>query len=474
MIKIEEIHALWQNGIISWMLWEQQLPIYKSIRDLDEKAALVVILCARQFGKTYLGTLLAIEDCLRFVEKSVLIVGPTIKQTKEIIAPKIRQISKTAPRGLIRQSKSEGKWYIGSCDLIIGGFDQRISSDRGKSLQTVYVEEIVDSHPDKYLESMRSDIGPTLTHAKNGKIIFLTTLPKIPDHPFITETITEAKLDGAFYSYDIDDNKALSPEQRERCIKLAGGVESVDYLREYKNQIIRDPGLVVLPSFTDKENVREIKLPPRSMFQTTIDFGGVRDKTAVSISCYIYHLNVVYFVDELIYDPNTSTDIIIGEVLELEKKWGIELINPQIDLAMSFLKAPMRNRIIDCAGQTRVDLLEKGFICAVPPKTNWRGNINNLDNKFRNGEALIHPRCKFLIESANSGTLNRTKTDFERTKSLGHCDGIANMMYAVRAMPIENPAGYREKTRHFNQMTNDGIDKQNESGIKNLANAFKR
>jgi len=270
---------LWFRGNLKYKLWDQQVSIYDAIYALPKEIDEAVVLCARQFGKSHLGVLIAIEQCLRWKDKCFLILGPTLKQTREIVTPRLRHIIADAPEGLIRPSKSEGKWYIGSSELVMGGFDLNTGSQRGKTLQGVFVEEIVDANPDQYLESLRSDVGPALTHSDGGKIIFLTTLPKIPDHPFITETMSRAQMNNAFYSFTIDDNKALSHSQYEACIRRAGGRHTDDFKREYLNEIIRDKSIVVVPDFDIDRHVADVQVPDTCNWEIYIDWGGVRDLT---------------------------------------------------------------------------------------------------------------------------------------------------------------------------------------------------
>lgn len=160
---------LWQLGMLKWKLWNQQRPIYETVRGLPDNTGTAVVLCARQFGKSYLGALLAVEDCIRYPGCSVLIVGPTIKQTVDIVHQSLKKIAEDAPPGLINRSKSETRWYIGDSELIVGGFDvSNATRQRGKTIQSIYLEELVDSNPDQYNETIRSDLGPALTHSKGG------------------------------------------------------------------------------------------------------------------------------------------------------------------------------------------------------------------------------------------------------------------------------------------------------------------
>jgi hypothetical protein len=420
---LEARHALWNAGILSWKLWKQQLPIYSSIRALQGSVDEAVVLCARQFGKSQLGVLLAIEDCIRWHDVCIVIIGPTLKQTREIVSPRLRRICEDAPEGLVRPSKSEGKWYIGTSELVMGGMDMNSSAQRGKTVQNVYIEEIVDSHPDDYTESLRSDIGPALTHSKGGKLIYLTTPPKIPDHPFITETMVKAKLNSSLYTYTIDDNKALTPAQYDACVRRSGGRHTVDFRREYLCEIIRDRSVVIIPDFDDKLHVSGLAERGVDMIlETFTDWGGVRDKTASILMGYEFLTGMDYVIDELVWDHNTPTDYIVKEIRE---KWG---------------SLPIRTHYADAPGQLQVDLANSyDFPVTIPNKVDWEAGINQMGNRFTTNKILINPRCKFTIETCRSGVFNKNRTDFERTAALGHMDAAAALMYGIKCLHRLSP-----------------------------------
>lgn len=423
--SLEAKHALWNAGILSWKLWPQQIAIYNRIRELPPEADEVVILCARQFGKSHMLTLLAVEDCLRYDDVCILIVAPTLKQCREIVTPRLRRIAMDAPEGLIRPSKSEGKWYIGNSELVMGGMDINSSSQRGKTVQNVYIEEIVDSHPDDYVESLRSDIGPALTHSKGGKLIFATTPPKIPDHPFVKETMVSARLNDALYTYTIDDNRELTPAQYEACVRRSGGRHTVDFRREYLCEIVRDRSVVIIPDFDDRVHVSELaEFQTDMILETYTDWGGVRDKTVSLLMGYEFLTAMDYVIDELIWEHNTPTDYIVKQIRET---WG---------------KYPIKTHYADAPGQLQVDLANShNFPVSLPNKIDWESGINQMGNRFTIKKILINPRCKFTLETCRSGVFNKNRTDFDRSRTLGHMDAAAALMYGIKCLHRLPPSG---------------------------------
>lgn len=417
----EASQALWEAGVLGWKLWDQQLPIYDQVRELPTEVDEAVLLCARQFGKSHLGVLLAIEDCLRYADRCIIIMGPTIKQTREIVTPRLRRICADAPQGLVRPSKSEGKWYIGTSELVMGGFDVHSGSQRGKTVQNCYIEEIVESDPDSYTDSLRSDIGPAMTHSDAGKIVFLTTLPKLPDHPFIVETMAQAELNRSLYTFTIHDNRQLTPAQYAACVRRAGGTHTNDWKREYLCQVIRDAGLVVVPSFDKAQDVRDFVVPSHINWEVYIDFGGVRDMTVALLMGYDYFNAQDLVLAEQVWPANTPTDQIVAGV----RQWD------------SY--KPLR-WYADAPGQLLVDLNSKHKLPAVlPHKDDWQAGINQLNLRFGARKMAVHPSCRFLTTSLQSGTFNKQRTDFARSGVLGHCDAIAAAMYGARTLDRSNP-----------------------------------
>jgi len=424
---------LWMRGDLEFLLWPQQMPIWNQLQNLPVSAELFVCLCARQYGKSTMGVVYALSEAIKNRDCCILIMGPDTKQTRDIVNSKMRFLLRTAPVGLIKQMKAENRWHVyhdlnpkslDYTEIIIGGMNENSSSQRGKTVHKILVEEIVDVKEDDFLTSMRSDLGPALTHSKDGKIIYLTTLPKYPAHPFITEVIPLARLKSAIAVFDIHSNKALSPEQFQKCMDLAGGEDSQDWKREYLCEIIRDRRLVCLPDY-NQTSIQPFTLPIDSYLHVTIDWGGVRDKTCAVLHTYDYNHATDLFWDERVFEPNTPTSKIVAQCRDMEAAHHIT------------------SRFIDGPHQlVGVDLLqEHQYHARLPQKSDWEASLNTLNSRFKLNKVLIHPRCKFLTVSADSGILNKQRTDFERTEALGHMDGVAAMMYGVRMRDTTCPYG---------------------------------
>lgn len=443
-------NILWMRGDLEFLLWPQQLPIWNQLQNLPVSSELFVLLCARQFGKSTLGVAYALSEAIKNRDCCILIMGPDTKQTTDIVQSKMRFLTRTAPAGLIKPMRSSNRWHVyhdlddtaqDYTEIIVGGMNENSSSQRGKTVHKILIEEIVDVKEDDFLESVRSDLGPALTHSKDGKIIYITTLPKYPNHPFITTTIPQARLKEAIACFDVYANTALTPAQFQKCVDIAGGTDTDDWKREYLCQIVRDRKLVCLPDY-DQRAVQPFTVPYDCNMHVTIDWGGVRDKTCATLHTFDYNHATDLFVDERVFDPNTPTTKIVEECKAMEREH------------MHSHSRPIQTRFIDAPHQlVSVDLNAEpyNYPARLPQKSDWEASLNTLNSRFKLGKVMIHPRCKFLQVSAESGILNKLRTDFDRNEALGHMDGVAAMMYAVRMRDTSCPydAAYQ-------QSANDG------------------
>jgi hypothetical protein len=252
-------------------------------------------------------------------------------------------------------------------------------------------------------------------------------MPKIPDHPFIVDTIPEAQLKGAFYSYTIEDNNQLTPEQKQACIDRCGGVNSVEYRREYLNHMVRDQSLMVVPNYDDGVHSRDFTMPTKRFETVTIDWGGVKDMTVALLHTFDFMENRDLVLDEKVFDANTDTLTIVNSL----RSW------------IKYPSGSPNNPVFHCdaPGQIMIDLVvQHGFDVRPVMKEDWLSAVNQMSVRFCDpGRIYIHPKCVFLRQSLRSGTFNKNRNDFERTKALGHCDALAALMYGLRIQNRLNP-----------------------------------
>jgi hypothetical protein len=372
------------------------------------------VFCSRRYGKSFLACVLALEDCLRTPNANVLFVGPSIKQTLDIIRLLLPEITADAPKGLISPSKSEKRWHFkNGSQLMLAGFDTAAESIRGLRANSIYLEESGSSDPETYDYVVKSVLYPTLMHSR-GKIIHLTTPALTIDHPLHTQTIPSTSNNGAYFKYTIRDNPLLTDEVIEAEIDSLGGYDSAHTKRELFCEIVKDDNIIVVPQFDDRRHVVELSLPEDAYYWVAGDVGGVRDKTVFLLMAYDYAIDKTYVVREMVADTQTATSEIVKRALEMEAGRNI-------------------SRFVDAPGQLFIDLASTyNYPCFPPEKLEFEHNIHRLQTAFYKDQVLVHPSCKLLITTLRSGQLNRQRTDFSRTRDMGHCDALAALIYGIR------------------------------------------
>lgn len=409
-----QIESLWNQGNLNYKLHEGQRLIRKTIRALPGTTREALVFCSRRYGKSYLACVLALEDCLRTPNANVLFVGPSIKQTLDIIRLLLPEILADAPKGLVTQSKSEKRWnFKNGSQLMLAGFDTAAESIRGLRANSIYLEESGSSDAETFEYVIKSVLYPTLMHSR-GRIIHLTTPALTIDHPLHTQTIVNTSKDGAFFKYTIRDNPMLTPEVIEAEIQSLGGYESAHTQRELFCEIVKDENILVVPQFNDRKHVKDVSLPEDAYYWVAGDVGGVRDKTVFLLCAYDYSTDKVVIARETVADAQTATTEIVKRALAMEGGRNI-------------------SRFVDAPGQLFIDLAATyNYPCFPPEKLEFEHNIHRLQTAFFNDQVYVHPDCTLLITTLRSGQLNKQRTDFARSNTLGHCDALAALIYALR------------------------------------------
>jgi hypothetical protein len=460
LTKAQARAQLWREGHLRWKLHKAQRIIYDLVKSLPRDQREALIFCARGFGKSYLEVVLALEDAIQNEDVKVAIVGPTLLQTKKIVTPLMKLITKDAPKGLIKQHRSTDTWQIdsGSC-IALGGFDTILESFRGQSLFNIYMEEtgFAKADADEYEYMLYSVLMPTLRSRIGGRIAHFTTPSRVVDHPLHTWTLPKCKLANAFYKFTIEDNPLLTTEQIEREIETLGGRGSVTVDRELFCEIRRDDSITVVTTFDEKRHVDAIEPTHQLAWMVGGDLGYTDDLNAFLRGGYDHNLGKVIIRDERWFEPTTASSVIVKNLQEwsAEKRWRFESYR----LAM-----PDVTHVVDIQGNTRTDMSALGLSTAEPVKDKFDSTITFIRNEFYNDRLVIHPDCKLLIETLRSATFNKQKTDFLRTSALGHADMLMALVYLLRS--IDRNTDLRAKPSKLDTINVNDTDNSLEQTFK--------
>lgn len=413
---------LWYRGQLRFLLHEAQRVIYDSYYQTNDKET--VILASRRFGKSFLGVILCLEFAIRNTSTITRFIPPEIKQAWQILMPTMMKLESSWPTGLVRYVANEKAWRIGQNSwLYLGGFDSQKDAQRGGEASLIVCDEAGFTNGEEYNYILKSVLKPQLLITR-GRIVHLSSPSREPDHPFLQETVTEAQLANKLHRYTIYDNPMLTAEDIESAKRDCGGEHTFAWRTEYLCQIVRDATLMVVPCWSPKF-IGEWE-PETWHYRVIVgDMGGVTDKTVLyALACdYDVTKPRIWVLDERVYEPNTTTRDIAQGFRELTALWMDSCTLEDKDDVAYF----------DCPGQTQVDLQsEHKLSVKLPIKDNFHAGIGALNDLVSASQLWVHKRCTFAAMSLNNGRLNERRTDYMRTEALGHCDGIAALIYGIR------------------------------------------
>lgn len=453
-ISLLEIKTfLWGDGDLKYKLDTLQLSIQSTVEKAIVKSKKVCVLSSRQIGKSYWVVVFAVQWLLKNPGKICRIIAPTREACSDIVEDNLNKIIADAPLGLITKNASKNRWTLSNgASLRLGALErQYVDKNRGGNAGLIIYEECGFVKSDDFTYGVNSVISPQLMRS-NGVEVFITSPSEQPDHPVHTDIAPRCEIDGTLFNYMVFHSPSISIPKIIEAAERAGStlkdsfVEHVlseikidpsfnqelvhelakeydvylsdDFRRELLAEIIRPKTLMVIPEWNENKTVLEFISPRLANYIITIDWGGVRDRTVGLLMGYEPTTDEDIVIDECVFEPNIKTDLIVRKLKEMEKFHALEILQ----------------RWADVPGQLRVDLKREHNYDALPPqKTNWLASVNNMASRFARNKIKIHKRCKFLIASIKSGMFNKTRTDFERTKALGHLDAIAALMYGIRS-----------------------------------------
>lgn len=448
-------HLLWHEGVLTWVLKKVQVELYNSYKDCQEK--IVVWNCSRRLGKSYTLCVIALETCLKTPNALVKYCCAKQKDAKNIIRPLIREIIQSCPGELKPEYKTqENAWVFpnGSRIELIGLDGGRAESNRGGASNLCIIDEagLVNDLP--YI--ITSILLPTTSTTK-GKIILASTPPKSPIHPFITRYLNKARIEGNLITKTIYDNPNIDKDEFDKLVEESGGVDSIDFRREYMCEIIKDDNYAIIPEFDSKLKAKIVKQWDRAPFYDSyvaMDI-GMKDLTVVLFAWLDFVNNKLIIEDEYVINGQKFNTTILAE--GIKKK---EVVNFTDKLTGE--EIPPYLRISDNNLIVIKDLYDLHGLRFLPTrKDDADAALNKVRILLQNEEIIINPRCVTLITHLEAGIWNKAKTSFERSADNGHFDAVDSLKYLVRNVQFTKnpyPNGFLNK-KSYDQFNFGGASK---------------
>ena len=435
-MKVDNVklqNTLWLLGDLSWKLHPGQLEIYRELyKHIEEGKKEFAFRISRQYGKSYLTVVLAIEACIKYPNIIVRILGPTLDAVAKIVEDNLVPIIRDAPKGLIKKHKSDKRYNFSNGSSLRIGTLERAHIDataRGGNSSIIFLEECAASVKSEDLKyAIESVINPQLLRSSKekggGLLVYITTPSNLLNHYFHEVIEPPLMLSNTYWCRTIYDNPQLSSDQIKLAMKRCGGEHSEAWQREYLCRLFRSEIVTIIPEFNVSEHIKELSIPIYKRMYTIIDFGGSKDCTSALLCYWDFDRKKFCIIKEVFAKPQTTTVEIVRQIVEME----------------AFDNFGVIARKADMPGLISVDLNQTyKFTCSQVLKDDASGALQNVRSMLYNNEIEIDPRCAMLIKTLLYGNWNKSRTDYQRTDELGHCDAIDALVYACRDIDKKDP-----------------------------------
>lgn len=455
---------------------------------------------ARRTGKTASWMIVAVEECIRFYLQHRrgahgLIAIPVQKKIGGVLVPLVKKIFRHAPPGYMPEFRASGQGehehlLVPAVDgrIKLVGLDHHPDALRGPFLDFGFVTEA--GYTDADLESVIvSEILLQLQNLPHAWFVLESSAPKTVDHSFNRIFALDAQARGAYSEQVITDNTSLTPEEIEDEIRMTGGRDSAVCKRELFNIVAPDPELQIIPEFDESIHVvepDEYPMPEHALAHEGYD-PGTTDPHGL-VGAWFDWMRQTIVICFAWAKSNASTGEVVSVARNYERLfWGTEHESPETrkpgskllrlanakatpggkvwhppEGALSYwdentwsLKPNPYSRISDVDNQFVIDM-NVDYAMHVRDADKGPGSAEADEQHLRMWFAARHkngrPKIVILrnghtdplIQQCRSGMWkvddNHHKTDWQRTKLLGHCDAIAALKYLVRDVrPRRNP-----------------------------------
>lgn len=452
---------------------------------------------ARRVGKTAKWLIIDVEQGIKLAQKlgrgvEGLIAIPEKTKIGGIIVPNAEKIFRDAPHGYKPEymTTSKGRQehlYIPACEtrITLVGLDHNPDALRGPWRDFMHLSEggYIKNLYRTYVSELQLQMqGADMKHAFAA---IESSTPKQKDHDFNIYFKLDAQLRGTYSSLVITDNTSLTEEEIADEIRRTGGSlgrESPDVKRELFNENDPDPDTMVCPEFDEKIHVVDPMDWPQPLHAIAVEGldPGTTDPFGI---CWMYldYERQTLVVQGAWQRPNASTGVVVETLQDFETEfWGTshnkpeERDLPELDIleatklpsgqvwvpppntltywdsnSRTLLPNPY-SRISDVAKRMILDM-NADYKLNVRPANKEAGTADAdllfVRELFRarhpNGKPKVvilrNGRTVPLIQQLRSGMWNTNdvlhRTDWLRSKVLGHLDSFAAFKYGVRDVP---------------------------------------
>lgn len=440
--------------------------------------------CGRRYGKTAQWLIRDYEAGLRRKGARGLIACAQQKSIGEIIVPLTKVLFRDVPKRYFpRYQGTHGDTHeclvIDATESIIKlvGIDKHPDATRGQFLDFAHISEAA------FVKGLYDLITSNIMHQFQQRpwawLAMESSTAKVPDCDFNSQFRPDAQLRGTYRCKTIRDNPTLTEEEIRKEERRSGGKDSPNCRRELYCEEVRDEDEMIVPEFNEGVHVVEPAdwpMPKHAYAYVGID-PGVTDPLGL---CFAYDdfERQTLVIQGSWQRSNASTGLVHQTTCEYEHLfWGAEhkergkpgkdthvegaVYNGAGKLweapptALTYWDSNTRSlmanpflRTSDIANRFVMDLnvdYAMNVMKAEKSPGSAEADVLHLRFLFAEMGPRGYPRVVILknghtediIRQLRSGTWNTDetghRTDWTRTKALGHCDCLAALKYLARS-----------------------------------------
>lgn len=413
---------LWHRNDLSYKFHAGQKVIDMAYRKVEAK--LFVGNCSRRFGKTFW----VVTECIRVARSKkrarVKVATAFLTDLEEFIIPAFEAVLDDCPENLKPKWREAKKKYVfnNGSEIQLIGLDRKPNGGRGNYCDLYVFDEAAYIKNVSYIYS--SVVIPMTMYREGARVIMISTPPKSPDHDF-KDFCLKAKRENAYVELDIYKNpmvtKEIAEEYHAECLT------ETDWEREYLCKFVTDQTLAIIPEVKDYNFTRGPLCTYYASLHKYVSMDlGVRDLNVTIFGYYDFlRAKLVIEKEHVMNGPEMTTPKLHKAISDIE-----------LDLWKDKDGKPVEpyKRVAD--NNNPLLLLDLGSIHNMffhsTSKDELHAMVNNLRVWFSKGRIEIDDSCVMLIDSLKYGIWNEKRTEFARSKTLGHFDAVASLMYLVR------------------------------------------
>lgn len=423
----ERIAELWRRGELRWKLYPDQREIYDAIRaflaDPSTRYEDYWVDVSRQYGKTFIGLLISVEDCIRNAGWSIGYCAASRTDLWQFIMPNMDVLIADCPDELRPHWDGRGNDFVfpNTANIHLAGVNNAHENDaRGPRRDRIVNEEC--AFYDRYSYLHDSVELPMLT-TTGGRILNITTPAETPAHESHASML-KCRMRGRYIQRTIADNKHLSEAAKEKLITQAGGRQSTTARRELFCEWITDETRAIVPEYTEALDAELCATPtkPPTYEQPIVSMDvGFEDWHHILFGYYDF-ARAKRVVQAEIRLQRATTDKIAAALKETEARlWG------------GLPNVPQPVRWSDTDLRLIADLEELHRLSFLPTaKDEKEAQVNALRITLKGKGWHIDPACVHLRRQLRLGVWNKARTEFDRSREDGHFDGVDAAIYLNR------------------------------------------